>query len=96
MDAKKYLGKRTIRRDELRTMVPLADTTIYEMEKRGEFPKRFNLTSRCVVWYLEEIEAWLELRRATTDHIDKAPKPDVRKRRTRPVRAVDTGTSPSL
>ena len=42
--------RRTIRRQELRQMVPLAETTIYEMERRGEFPRRFNLTPRCVVW----------------------------------------------
>ena len=28
---------RTIKRHELRLIVPLADSTIYEMEKRGEF-----------------------------------------------------------
>lgn len=56
---------RTIRRHELRLIVPLADSTIYVMEKRGEFPRRFNLTPRCVVWGLEEVEAWLEQRRQT-------------------------------
>ncbi|MDN5872001.1 MAG: AlpA family transcriptional regulator [Nitrococcus sp.] len=25
------------------------------MERRGEFPRRFNLTPRCVVWDLEEV-----------------------------------------
>lgn len=49
--------KRTIRRHELRQIVPLADTTIYEMEQRGEFPRRFALTTRCVVWDLAEVEA---------------------------------------
>lgn len=44
--------RRTIRRQELRQIVPLAETTIYEMERRGEFPRRFNLTPRCVVWDL--------------------------------------------
>jgi len=44
------LFKRTVRRPELRKIVPLANTTIYEMEQRGEFPRRFFLTSRCVVW----------------------------------------------
>nr|WP_318528206.1 AlpA family phage regulatory protein [Mesorhizobium sp. J8] len=34
---------RTIRRSQLREIVPLSDTTIYEMEQRGEFPRRFNL-----------------------------------------------------
>lgn len=76
--------KRTIRRQELRLMVPLADTTIYEMEKNGNFPRRFNLTSRCVVWDLAEVEAWIEARKATS--MEKAPRPDVRKRKTHPVR----------
>ena len=53
------LKKRMIRRHELRQIVPLADTTIYEMEQRGEFPRRFALTPRCVVWDLAEVEAWL-------------------------------------
>lgn len=43
-------------------MVPLADTTIYDMEQRG-ISQRFYLTSRCVVWDLAEVEAWLEERR---------------------------------
>ena len=30
--------QRAVRRRELRKIVPLADTTIYEMERRGEFP----------------------------------------------------------
>lgn len=57
---------RTIRRHELRLIVPLADSTIYEMEKRGDFPRRFNLTPRCVVWDLEEVETWLEQRGLVT------------------------------
>ncbi|MCO2376551.1 AlpA family phage regulatory protein [Pseudomonas aeruginosa] len=77
--------RRTIRRQELRQIVPLAETTIYEMERRGEFPRRFNLTPRCVVWDLAEVEAWIEERK-------QAPraglsKPDVHLRKTRPVRA---------
>ncbi|MGL5837513.1 MAG: helix-turn-helix transcriptional regulator [Sphingorhabdus sp.] len=32
--------------------MPLPDSTIFEMEKRGEFPHRFNLSPRCVVWDL--------------------------------------------
>jgi prophage regulatory protein len=78
---------RTVRRAELRRIVPLADTTIYELEQRGEFPRRFNLTARCVVWDLGEVETWLaERRRASeTAQLGRAPIPDVRKRRIRPV-----------
>ena len=80
--------RRTIRRTELRRMVPLADTTIYELEQRGQFPRRFNLTPRCVAWDLEEVETWLVERRRASDaaQIARAPSPDVRQRRTRPVR----------
>lgn len=80
--------RRTVRRPELRMIVPLADTTIYEMEQRGEFPRRFYLTSRCVVWDLAEVEAWIEERRqaSNAERIKRAPAPDVRKRRTRPVK----------
>jgi len=56
-------------------MVPLADSTIYEMEQRGEFPRRFALSPRCVVWDLSEVEAWLSLRRSAT--LARAPHPDV-------------------
>lgn len=79
--------KRTIRRHQLREMVPLADNTIYEMEQRGEFPKRFALSPRCVVWDLSEVEAWLATRRASP--IGRAHYPDVRRRRTRPVKVQD-------
>ncbi|WP_375268367.1 helix-turn-helix transcriptional regulator [Phenylobacterium sp.] len=80
--------RRTVRRAELRRIVPLADTTIYELEQRGEFPRRFNLTPRCVVWDLAEVEAWIEERRRASDAslIGRSPSPDVRQRRARPVR----------
>lgn len=78
------LIKRTIRRQQLREIVPLADSTIYEMEQRGEFPRRFALSPRCVVWDLAEVEAWLASRRSTP--IVRAQAPDVRQRRSRPVR----------
>jgi prophage regulatory protein len=81
--------RRTLRRSELRQMVPLADTTIYEMERRGDFPRRFNLTARCVVWDLAEVEAWLAERRLASEQaqIKRAPSPDVRQRKTRPVKS---------
>ena len=85
--------KRTIRRRELREIVPLADSTIYEMEQRGEFPRRFALSPRCVAWDLAEVEAWLAARRSSS--IARAPHPDVRKRRTRPVKAPDRPQRPA-
>jgi prophage regulatory protein len=82
--------RRTIRRTELHKMVPLSGTTIYDMERRGEFPRRFNLTSRCVVWDLAEVEAWVETRRQVSNaaQMKRAPSPDVRQRKRRPVKAM--------
>jgi prophage regulatory protein len=80
---------RTVRRSQLRQIVPLSDTTIYEMEQRGEFPRRFNLTPRCVVWDLAEVDAWVQARRnaASAGTIEIAPGPDVRSRKSRPVKS---------
>ena len=73
--------RRTIRRSELRQIVPLADSTIYELERRGEFPQRFYLTARCVVWDLTEVMEWLQSRRqAGSKGVKKAPMPDFRQR----------------
>ncbi len=71
-------------------MVPLSGTTIYDMERRGEFPRRFNLTARCVVWDLAEVEAWISTRRQASDAalMRRAPSPDVRQRKRRPVKAM--------
>ena len=79
--------RRTIRRQQLREIVPLADSTIYEMEQRGEFPRRFALTPRCVVWDLGEVQAWLAARRSKP--ILRALGPDVTQRRIRPVKEKD-------
>lgn len=75
-----------IRRTELRKLIPLADSTIYDLEQRGDFPRRFALTRRCVVWDRAEVEAWLTKRKADpiTDD-ERAPSPDVRLRRSRPI-----------
>ena len=54
-----------INRKQLLKIVPLSDRTIFDMEKRGEFPRRFALTSRNVAWDLTEIEAWIEDRKAS-------------------------------
>jgi prophage regulatory protein len=85
--------KRSVRRHQLREMVPLADSTIYEMEQRGEFPRRFALSPRCVVWDLAEVEAWLASRRSVP--IARAKHPDVQQRRTRPVKAPGRAQEPA-
>lgn len=79
--------KRAIRREELREIVPLADSTIYELEKKGDFPARFYLTPRTVAWDLDDVQAWLAKRKAAGAELQgEEHKPNVRQRKTRPVR----------
>jgi len=40
MSQKPQAVRRAICRQQLREIVPLADSTIYDMEQRGEFPRR--------------------------------------------------------
>ena len=63
-------GKRVIRKSQLLNIIPLSDTTIWRMEKRGEFPKRFTLGGRAVGWFADEIYEWLDskaIKRETED-----------------------------
>ena len=60
----KMPGKMLINRKQLLGMVPLSERTILDMEKRGEFPRRFAITVRLVGWDLIEVESWIEERKA--------------------------------
>ena len=55
--------KTLIPRNVLRKMIPVADSTIYQWEKHGDFPARIQLGPRCVMWDREEVEAWIEQRK---------------------------------
>jgi prophage regulatory protein len=66
---------RLISRKQLLAMVPLSDRTIYNLEKRGEFPRRIVLTRRNVAWDLAEVEAWIESRQRSGA---KIPAPGLR------------------
>lgn len=54
-----------INRKKLLAMIPLAERTIYNMEQRGEFPRRIALTSRNVAWDLAEVVEWIDARKSS-------------------------------
>lgn len=56
------MTKQLINRKTLHSIIPLAERTIYDMEKRGEFPRRIVLTSRSVAWDMAEVQAWIKAR----------------------------------
>ncbi|HHY6930421.1 TPA: helix-turn-helix transcriptional regulator [Burkholderia ambifaria] len=57
-------SKTLINRKKLLAMIPLSERTIFNMEQRGEFPRRIALTSRNVAWDLAEVEEWIETRKS--------------------------------
>ena len=59
--------KTLINRKTLLAMIPLSDRAIFNMEKRGDFPRRIVLTSRNVAWDLAEVEKWIESRKESED-----------------------------
>lgn len=58
-----FQGRRTLRREQVLQKTGLKRTTQHNLEKAGDFPQRFPLTPRCVVWFEDEIDQWLEQRR---------------------------------
>lgn len=57
--------RRVIRRPELIAKTGLSRTTLYMLERAGEFPTGWALTPRCRVWDEAEVDAWLAKRRAS-------------------------------
>jgi prophage regulatory protein len=51
-------------RPQLRKLVPLADVTVWRLEKRGLFPGRISLGANRVAWHRVEVEDWLSSRMA--------------------------------
>ncbi|CVG15190.1 helix-turn-helix transcriptional regulator [Serratia marcescens] len=58
-------SKTLINKKTLLAMIPLCERTIYNLEQRGEFPRRIALTSRNVVWELADVEEWIEGRKSS-------------------------------
>ncbi|WML90865.1 AlpA family phage regulatory protein [Thiothrix lacustris] len=54
---------RAIRMEELKRLIGLSKTTIYEMIKNGEFDPGFLIGKRARGWYLSTAISWLESRK---------------------------------
>jgi prophage regulatory protein len=63
------ITKRFINKKVLHSMVPLSPRTIDAMEKRGEFPSRFAITARSVVWDLNDVLAWMDSQKAAGQQV---------------------------
>jgi prophage regulatory protein len=66
-------SKVLISKKQLLAMIPLCERTIYNFEKQGKFPRRIAVSSRKVVWDLEEVETWID----TCRHSGQALRPGI-------------------
>ena len=69
-ESQSSLRKALIDRKTLLALIPLSDRAIFNMEKRGDFPRRIALTSRNVAWELSAVEDWIEARQRAEDQAD--------------------------
>lgn len=56
--------QRIIRRPEVIKMTGLSGTTLWRLEKEGNFPKKIKLSQKIVGWSETEIQRWIEDRKA--------------------------------
>jgi prophage regulatory protein len=73
-----------LNKKRLLQIVPLSYTTIYELERKGGFPSSFLITEKTRVWWEDEVQKWLHDRQLQP--VTQSNNPDVRERRTRPVK----------
>ena len=48
--------------------IRLSNTQLLRLEAAGQFPRRIYLTPARVVWYVHEIDAWIESRASQRAH----------------------------
>ena len=48
-----------IRQIQLCKLLSVSKPTLYRMEKRGDLPKRFQLSDRAIGWLKSDIENWM-------------------------------------
>jgi prophage regulatory protein len=58
----------------------MSRTTIWKLERQGDFPKSFLITPRCAVWFEHEVDEWLARRPASPAAAAPGPDHTLRKR----------------
>jgi len=57
---------RFLRFKELRQRVGLSRTSIWRLERKGQFPRRRQLSDNTVAWLDDEIDEWMQARDSVT------------------------------
>lgn len=58
---------RILRQSEVLAITGLGRTTLWRLEKRGEFPARRRITGNIVGWLASEVEEWIRSRPVAPD-----------------------------
>ena len=51
---------RSLRLPKVLDMTGLSRTTLWRLERAGQFPQRRRLSARCVAWLESEVLAWID------------------------------------
>jgi predicted DNA-binding transcriptional regulator AlpA len=63
MDTPPIFGNRLyVRERELLALLPFSRTTLWRMERRGEFPRSVRLSAGIKAWRTEDVIRWLQER----------------------------------
>lgn len=69
---------RLINKKQVLAMIPVCEKTLANMEKRGDFPRRFAITPRLVAWDANEVEAWMAAQQSAGRRIPAPAMPQQR------------------
>ncbi|MFP9228026.1 helix-turn-helix transcriptional regulator [Pectobacterium cacticida] len=83
--------KQAYGKKKLVEVVPLSIATIEQLERNGDFPKRFYITDRRAAWNADEVEAWLDERQANGPKTLQTFIPPSPKKRGRPPKSDSGG-----
>jgi prophage regulatory protein len=61
------VDSRIIRLAEVKNLTGISRSQIYELIKKGKFPKQINLGARAVGWLESEVQEWIQQRIADRD-----------------------------
>jgi prophage regulatory protein len=64
------MEKRMLRASDVMARTRLGRTTIWRLERAGDFPRRRQITAGSVGWLSDEIDAWLDARPAVVSSED--------------------------
>lgn len=56
------LPRKLLRFPVVREMTGLSRSTIWRLERRGEFPKHHRIAPNVVAWVEEDVSDWIQLR----------------------------------